>query len=223
MKNHIIENIEVYHGSPESFKNFDTKKIGKTSRNSYHGWGLYFTSSIKSASRYAFNSDINNKNGYVYIVDIKANDSDFLVWNKKPNEREISKISRQAIKEKITTLTILNKMNSVDINITCDDNKFKIKGFEELSNHYGIDIIYKKSLPFTKSNLKEKYPPNWSDIYEMISKIFNSDKEASLFILRSGFKGFKYVEDEHTPPTYVMFDHSLIKIISKEKLKDKPL
>lgn len=212
------EELNIFHGSPKSFDEFKNDDIGSNTNQSFHGWGLYFIDSKKSASRYAFNNDLKNKEGYLYYVNIDSIKDELLVWNEDIPQDKIEIMAKQAIKEGITTQILLDKVNSVDINIKHPDNKFMIKGFEELADEYGADKVYLKTTTF--QNIRGKYPLDGETLYENLSKIFGSDEQASKFLLRCGIKGMSYTED-NSPTVYVIYDYKLIKITKKEFIKNE--
>lgn len=53
LKDLVLIEMEVYHGSDHSFDAFDADKIGTASGDDKGGWGFYFTTSQDVASQYA--------------------------------------------------------------------------------------------------------------------------------------------------------------------------
>jgi hypothetical protein len=76
-------------------------------------------------------------------------------------------------------------------------------------------------------NLKNNINKNGLEIYQMLSDIFNSDKEASLFLLRIGIDGIKYPTGTLSSAlnntsgfNYVVFDEDAVTIEKQTQLQE---
>ena len=81
-------------------------------------------------------------------------------------------------------------------------------------------------------NLRKNISKNSSDVYKMLSDIFNSDKDASLFLLENGIDGIKYpansiflgaTSKNAKGFNYVVFDENAVTIKSKSQQPGKDI
>ena len=91
------------------------------------------------------------------------------------------------------------------------------------------DAFYKIREPYYAEYIS--IAPTGSELYQRVSEFFQSDKEASLFLLRSGIDGIKYpaesVSRGATSSTargfnYVVFDENAVTIKSKAQKAEAP-
>jgi hypothetical protein len=170
--------------------------------------------SIKNADDYKSNS---NKNVYeVSLHKGKTPDQySFLVWDKPASSEQKNKILESFLKEKNISKETLNKLKDEGLAY------LDILEAEDLFDELGINrkdgiVIY--------DLVSDKI--SGINIYDGLKKSFNSEKNASLFLLKSGIDGIKYpaesiskgVTSENAKASnYVVFDENAITIKSVSK------
>jgi hypothetical protein len=137
-----------------------------------------------------------NYKSIIYSVKADLNKAKWLDWYEKPTEDDIERVKSQAEKE--------------NIGITFKD-----------SSAYGRTITYGIFPKGFEKELKEG-----SDLYSVLIAWLGSDKEASLFLLRSGIHGVRYPANsiatgnfaymDDTAKNYVVFNNNILKKTSKK-------
>lgn len=233
----------IYHGSPYDIEKFSTKHMGKGEGSASYGWGLYFTDKKSIAQDYAerlvggvneayndiakiyfemnkdltktkawFTEALKNPKDYKYVTDY-WNSKHILTIKKfisgKIDIKDIA--SRNIYKVKIDKIDDDNSWLVWDVQVS-DVIFDKIESQAKKEKNTMLEMTAKD---FNRKNMMGEW------VYKNIATILNSDKEASLFLLRSGIIGMKYpnagIEKGYY---YIVFDEKAIAIENKEVFED---
>ena len=224
--NENISNLPLYHGGPFKFDAFSIEHVGNGEGFHEFGWGMYFSDDIKLAKRYrdkAYNKSeldsINKKLADLvkeidkYRTGVYGKFTDPKGYElKKEYDDLIGKRSNEIKKNNSLYEVIITKPNPLWIN--CEE---KLTQNQQLMiiNQGKIENIDLSNTFFEEYDIKHFY----ENLYNKDSKTgFKTKKEASLFLKRCGFDGFKFIreQDRLSNPigfNYVIFNDNIIKII----------
>jgi hypothetical protein len=195
----------AFHASPYNISdNFDLKFVGKGEGNKTFGWGLYFAENPKVSKEYG---DLFYRRGhdeiYIYDVQIDVKEDELLDWDKSLDEQS------SFVKDKIKYAVEYFR-------------SYKWKSYNEKEGTV-VDPNGNRSndiIAFDEKQLKEAQYGKASDFYQFLEFYSNSQKDASLALLKNGIKGIKYFdylsrEKKQGTRNFVIFDESLVKINGK--------
>lgn len=200
------------HASPYNISDkFDLSFIGKGEGNRSFGWGLYFAENPKVTDEYIeLFKDRNNKEGYLYEVDIDVKSDELLDWDVSIDEQ--SPYIKDKIKDAVEYLRKYTWKQFSD-------------GIGRVIDPYGNTS--KDIIAFSEKQLKEVQYGKGKDFYEWLAN-YSSEKDASLGLLNQGIKGIKYLDyisriKGKGTRNFVIFDASLIHIKNKKKVFNSDL
>ena len=219
----------LYHGSPYKFDKFDSSKI----TNTIYGYGLYFSNNKEVAEgygkekihyliidgvKYTSKMIVDNKLGDDYhnlfdaLGDLSHHTEHKEECEKLINLLRNAKSYSQHNPYYVYVCEIMNDnflewgspLKSKDImriieQIVRENLEISIPDEWEVSNK----LIYKKT---------SSYPISCQDFYVFLSKVLGTSKEASAFMKRCGYTGFK-----NTDSMVIVLDQQDVKIIRVEK------
>lgn len=178
-----IEELDLYHGTPHEFDEFDLAYLSSGFGQQSHGYGVYLTTSTATARAYSQGKNI-------YTVEVP--DGKYLNYD-KIGKSEAMTIARKFFKYYMTEH---------------EYGREAYKGHE--NDFWEYECKY----------LGECY--DGGCIYGTLGSLLGSDKDASEFLYRIGYKGLylKCVNTETKEKfrNYVIFNPKDIKIIRKEKV-----
>ncbi len=243
----------IFHGSPYKFKKFSTNNILTGEGQNVFGWGLYFTSLEDIAKNYSDNESLLEKHLsriYTIIPDrfyqipkeftnskekaIKYIDKQIEGWKSSPYQQQEWKKLRDAIssyKAYVYDVTLFKNKTPDQYNWlewhkpVSIDNLIKIfSGAEKLGG-----IPFKDGWELDEDGLTNERANKVTgqELYWYLEKYFNSNKEASLFLLSSGIDGIKYpaetiikgISDNPRGFNYVVFDENAVTIENIKEYK----
>jgi len=246
----MMKQIEAYHGSPHKFDKFSTKQIGTGEGAQAFGWGLYFTDKPNVARHYSEQfkdiTAIKPKNEIDEYIIGKAQDY-IDEFGSSPERKTIEDWIKQDEPENFDMFDALDRMNELYDSI--EGNVYKValhKGKEPGDYDYlrwdkppTSEQLNKIKKQFRKEGLRdergiEEYfkQSEGRDLsvesgktYRALKNVpgINSDKGASLFLLRAGIDGIKYPAGTLSGGTkdnafnYVVFDENAVDIDKMER------
>lgn len=184
----INEELTAYHASPNKFYKFDISKLGSGTGNQFSGWGIYLSGKKETIKSYG---------KYLYQTTLFKGKS-----SKQDTLLDIS----SAVKKDIV-IKVLKEIYKLK------NKKFDITKFNSYYNY-----TKNKSLPKVDFNDYEliEFDYNGYLFYKTLSRLLGGDKNASLFLLKSGIYGLKR-NVSGTVTDYILFDENVINI---EKITD---
>lgn len=178
-----LEELDLYHGTPHEFDEFDLAYLSSGFGQQSHGYGVYLTTSTVTARAYSQGKNI-------YTVEVP--DGKYLNYD-KIGKSEAMTIARKFFKYYMT------------------------------EHEYGREAYKGHEKDFWEYECKylgECY--DGGCIYGTLGSLLGSDKDASEFLYRIGYKGL-YLKCTNTETkekfrNYVIFNPKDIKIVRKEKV-----
>lgn len=187
--NRVVYNQSAYHGTPHRFDEFSLDNIGSGEGAQAHGWGLYFAENREVSENYRkklipYDFEITyHPEGSGQVFKVDIPEADVLLDEDK-TFNEQSEIVQNTLREALL------------------DEKFS-EYFEDFGS----------AEEFAESEITDwEYGFRGGNIYDRLSKLLGSDKEASLLLNEYGIKGITYngYEDGRC---YVIFDNNAIDVL----------
>lgn len=201
--------IKAFHGSPHNFDKFSMEKIGTGEGAQAYGHGLYFAESPKVAGEYQRKLSSDNA-GAVYEVRINADPEKFLDWD-KPLPAD------SPVRKRILELSKIASGSDDPASRNIAANAYILADRKELSGQ-GAYYQITRLMDASRDYMKEKYGER--ALFGKASEFANDE------FMAFGFSGIKYLDGGSRQAgegsrNYVVFDDSLVQIVSKngEQLK----
>lgn len=237
---------KAFHGSPHDHNKFDKSKIGTGEGAQAYGYGHYFTDTKEVAEYYK--NALANENSLVYpdgrFVNVRAGATPegfaqvILSSNKGDYQKTRIEISGYKSGNSDTDMfydEAINKLQGYqDQGVTVSGRKGKLYEVE-LAPEQDEYLLWDKPLSEqsekVKAALKGKIIANGvdilsgekqqgRDIYKLVARTLDGDKNASEFLHKHGIRGIKYLDGSSRAKgegayNYVIFDDNDISITAK--------
>jgi len=225
--------LKLYHGSGHDFNAFSTDKVNTGMNAMYHGWGVYLFDEQSIAKYYA--NQVASQSEYFQKArkDLKENASllDKGLFHSKGSSTGLV----NWLQDKLNTYSDDPKLSAKYKSVL---QYFETNPLPELRHLYMVsmhngrtpgdwdymdlyktvstDQINKINKTLRAEEGKEINRMTGRMVYKKLSEMLGGDKQASLFLLRSGIDGLKYqtskIYDDLDGTSYVVFDDSQITI-----------
>ena len=201
----IKANQKVYHGSPYKFDNFDQSKISFGDGNKY-GWGVYFTADTNFANSYGSGKEYyDGKQIGIYesliIPDLMQGKKKEIIKEYKDFKPEVAEFARNfdpSKYQKNKGFVYICSIPDTDKLIDWDSR------IDEQPLHYTLKLIAKEN------NIDINDNPFGSQFYIRLANKFDTNKQASLELLKYEIPGLTYKLNHQN---FVIWDSSKIKIL----------
>lgn len=177
----------AWHGSPHQFERFDLGAIGSGEGAQVHGWGLYFAQDRKISEGYRRKLSTQDNAGSLFEVDVPEND--VLLDEQKDFTEQLDKV-REAIKNLVRGLT------------------------DKQIENAGQYVPETSRAEVEKSILETFAYANGRQVYELLTMLLGSGREASETLNKYGVKGITY-EGNHDGRCFVVFSDKAISVINR--------
>lgn len=177
----------AWHGSPHQFERFDLGAIGSGEGAQVHGWGLYFAQDRKISEGYRRKLSTQDNAGSLFEVDVPEND--VLLDEQKDFTEQLDKV-REAIKNLVRGLT---------------DKQIENAG----------QYVPETSRADVEESILETFAyANGRQVYELLTMLLGSGREASETLNKYGVKGITY-EGNRDGRCFVVFSDKAISVINR--------
>ena len=217
----ILKEMDVYHGSMSNFNQFDDKFMGSGEGAQIYGWGTYLTQDEDVAEYYI-------RNAYMQGVNRQSNHNmkGLGIFNQQ-NDPRFKPDAFKMIHGYLYAVDIPNDNGNNYINWNTNDIQTLnviIQRLSKVLNQEQINFLMNKLV-----NANNKWYQNFNKIsnfkglYNVLTKMLGSQKNASVALNNSGFIGIKVPLDNKRGGiegkwNYVIFNSNNIKVVNKSKI-----